>query len=196
MPGCFATASRQQTQVQALMISRSLYLTVYKWGGPNHPCFLCCFRNSTRYYCIPPAHPATSTFIRNKNAPRGLGVPLLRGHTQHNSINRSLCWWLYWLHRWHHEDKNTTNNTGNAARNTSHLPPPHRHHRTQWGDPILEKKLDKLKGLWLCVKEILGWFIDGTNYTLYLPDKKWTKSKSNLDGYWNDRACLLKSFTR
>ena len=62
-------------------------------------------------------------------------------------------------------------------------PPPHRHHRTQWGDPILEKKLDKLKGLWLCVKEILGWFIDGTNYTLYLPDKKWTKSKSNLDGY-------------
>jgi hypothetical protein len=44
------------------------------------------------------------------------------------------------------------------------------------GDPISEKKLEKLEGLWQHTKEILGWIIDGANYTIQLPrpkSKKW-----------------------
>jgi hypothetical protein len=40
------------------------------------------------------------------------------------------------------------------------------------GDPISEKKLKKLEGLWEPVKEILGWIIDRQNYTITLPDEK------------------------
>ena len=40
------------------------------------------------------------------------------------------------------------------------------------GNPIFERKLDKLEGLWEPVKEILGWIIDGANYTISLPEDK------------------------
>jgi hypothetical protein len=40
------------------------------------------------------------------------------------------------------------------------------------GDPISEKKLDKLEGLWQTVKEILGWILDGANHTICLPPDK------------------------
>ena len=40
------------------------------------------------------------------------------------------------------------------------------------GDPISEKKLDNLEGLWDHTKEILGWIIDGANYTIHLPKPK------------------------
>ena len=43
------------------------------------------------------------------------------------------------------------------------------------GDPISEKKLDNLEGLWSHTKEILGWIIDGANYTIYLPPAKTEK---------------------
>ena len=40
------------------------------------------------------------------------------------------------------------------------------------GDPISERKLDKLEGLWSHTKEILGWLINGANYTIRLPPEK------------------------
>ena len=45
------------------------------------------------------------------------------------------------------------------------------------GDPISEKKLDKLEGQWAHIKEILGWIVDGTNFTIRLPIPKLKKSK-------------------
>ena len=48
------------------------------------------------------------------------------------------------------------------------------------GDPISEKKLDKLEGLWSHVKELLGWIIDGANYTICLPPEKVQKITKSI----------------
>jgi hypothetical protein len=48
------------------------------------------------------------------------------------------------------------------------------------GDPISEKKLHKLEGLWSHTKEILGWIIDGANYTIQLPSNKTEKITKTL----------------
>ena len=39
-------------------------------------------------------------------------------------------------------------------------------------DPVSEKKLEKKDGVWLFVKEILGWLVDGEKYTIQLPPDK------------------------
>ena len=62
------------------------------------------------------------------------------------------------------------------------------------GDPISEKKLTKLEGLWSHIKEILGWIIDGTNYTIYLPDKKVDKIKNKLQRLIKRRSISIKLF--
>ena len=43
-------------------------------------------------------------------------------------------------------------------------------------DPIAQSKLDNGDGEWKYVKEILGWLIDGENYTIQLPLEKCQKS--------------------
>ena len=48
------------------------------------------------------------------------------------------------------------------------------------GDPISIKKLKQLEGLWEHVKEILGWILDGANYTINLPPKKVEKIQLTL----------------
>ena len=49
-------------------------------------------------------------------------------------------------------------------------PPNITKHQVQ--DPISQKKLAKVEGTWKTLKEILGWIIDGANFTLQLmPDK-------------------------
>ena len=40
------------------------------------------------------------------------------------------------------------------------------------GDPISEKKMDQQDGTWMYEKEILGWLINGKEYTIYLPPDK------------------------
>jgi hypothetical protein len=40
------------------------------------------------------------------------------------------------------------------------------------GDPISKKKLDKGEGVWSHCKEILGWDLDGKNFTIQLPPAK------------------------
>ena len=48
------------------------------------------------------------------------------------------------------------------------------------GDPISEKKLKQLEGLWEHVKEILGCILNGANYTISLPEKKVAKIQATL----------------
>ena len=48
------------------------------------------------------------------------------------------------------------------------------------GDPISEKKLKQLEGLWEHIKEILGWILNGANYTICLPEKKVAKIQTTL----------------
>jgi hypothetical protein len=40
------------------------------------------------------------------------------------------------------------------------------------GDPISEKKLNQGDGTWMYEKEILGWLLNGKDYTIYLPPSK------------------------
>ncbi len=54
------------------------------------------------------------------------------------------------------------------------FPPPSFTGHHVGGDPISEKKLKKLEGLWEQVKEVLGWMLDGANYTIELPEAKVT----------------------
>ena len=43
------------------------------------------------------------------------------------------------------------------------------------GDPVSIKKIEKGEGKWNTTQEILGWIIDGINYTITLPEKKQEK---------------------
>ncbi len=64
------------------------------------------------------------------------------------------------------------------------------------GDPISEKKLDKLEGLWDFVKEILGWMIDGANFTIELPPSKVAKITDLLRDTRKKKFLPLKEFQK
>ena len=64
------------------------------------------------------------------------------------------------------------------------------------GDPISEKKLDKLEGLWEHTKEILGWILDGANYTIQLPPEKVDKIVTTLKSLSKKRRVRLKDFQK
>ena len=63
-------------------------------------------------------------------------------------------------------------------------------------DPISEKKLDQLEGLWDPVKEILGWMINGNDYTLYLPPKKVQKILDMLSAVQRKTFIPVKDFQK
>ncbi len=64
------------------------------------------------------------------------------------------------------------------------------------GDPISEKKLEKLEGLWASIKEILGWFIDGANYTITLPPEKTARILATLKSIKKKKFIPLKEFQK
>ena len=64
------------------------------------------------------------------------------------------------------------------------------------GDPISEKKLDNLDGLWSQTKEILGWIINGANYTINLPDLKVEKVVKTLKKLSRSRRVSLLEFQK
>ena len=64
------------------------------------------------------------------------------------------------------------------------------------GDPISEKKLDKLEGLWQHTKEILGWIIDGANYTIKLPPAKVEKMVHTIKSFSKKQKIRLKDFQK
>ena len=64
------------------------------------------------------------------------------------------------------------------------------------GDPISEKKLDKLEGQWAHVKEILGWIVDGVNFTIRLPQPKIDKIKRTLRMLRSRCSIKVKDFQK
>ena len=64
------------------------------------------------------------------------------------------------------------------------------------GDPISEKKLEKLEGQWAHVKEILGWIVDGVNFTIRLPIAKIDKIKKTLRRLKKSRSIKVKDFQK
>ena len=64
------------------------------------------------------------------------------------------------------------------------------------GDPISEKKLEKLEGLWQHTKEILGWIINGANYTIQLPPAKVEKMVRTIKAFSKKKKIRLKDFQK
>ena len=64
------------------------------------------------------------------------------------------------------------------------------------GDPISEKKLKQLDGLWQHVKEILGWILNGVNYTICLPEKKVLKIQATLRQMRKKKKVSLNEFQK
>ena len=64
------------------------------------------------------------------------------------------------------------------------------------GDPISQKKLEKLEGLWQHTKEILGWIIDGANYTIQLPPEKVEKMVTTLKSLSKKKKTRIKDFQK
>ena len=64
------------------------------------------------------------------------------------------------------------------------------------GDPISEKKLKNLEGLWSHTKEILGWIIDGANYTITLPPQKVAKIVKTIKKLSKCKAIKLNDFQK
>jgi hypothetical protein len=64
------------------------------------------------------------------------------------------------------------------------------------GDPISEKKLNNLDGLWSQTKEILGWIINGANYTIRLPTAKVEKIVKTLKMLSKTKRISLLKFQR
>ena len=73
-------------------------------------------------------------------------------------------------------------------------PPPPKITGHNGGDPISEKKLNKLEGVWAHIKEILGWIIDGANFTIYLPEKKVDNIKIKLQRLLKRQSMTVKEF--
>ena len=64
------------------------------------------------------------------------------------------------------------------------------------GDPISEKKLLQQEGLWHTEKEILGWILNGKNFTIQLPTKKATKIKTILKQMARENKVPLQEFQK
>jgi hypothetical protein len=59
------------------------------------------------------------------------------------------------------------------------------------GDPISEKKMEKGDGTWAYKKEILGWMIDGQEFTIYLPTDKSKKIQKLVKGLAKQKTASL-----
>ena len=64
------------------------------------------------------------------------------------------------------------------------------------GDPISEKKLKKLEGMWEQVKEVLGWMLDDANYTIELPAAKVAKIVATLKKLGRQRTIRVLDFQK
>jgi hypothetical protein len=62
------------------------------------------------------------------------------------------------------------------------------------GDPISEKKMLAGDGQWAYKKEILGWVLDGKNYTLELPDGKAKKIQILIKALIKRKSSALSQF--
>ena len=73
------------------------------------------------------------------------------------------------------------------------FPPPEKSGHTG-PEPISEKKLEEGEGTWKTTKEILGWLVDGTMFTVQLPPDKCQKIVKLCRKVANMKACKLQVF--
>ena len=64
------------------------------------------------------------------------------------------------------------------------------------GDPISEKKMLAGDGTWSYQKEILGWILDGENFTIFLPPEKTKKIVKQIKTIANKSSCNLNDFQK
>ena len=75
------------------------------------------------------------------------------------------------------------------------FPPPIVTHH-QGGDPISVKKIEKGEGHWRHKKEILGWDVDGKNFTIQLPSDKREKILDQLTIFSKYKFCTLNAMQK
>ena len=64
------------------------------------------------------------------------------------------------------------------------------------GEHISEKKLANRNGIWDQIKEILGWIMDGANFTICLPPKKAYKIVATINFLWKREKIKLIEFQK
>jgi hypothetical protein len=63
-------------------------------------------------------------------------------------------------------------------------------------DPVSEPKLEKGEGTWCHEKEILGWNLNGTHFTLQLPTKKCQAIKNDINNILKTKRVSLNKFQK
>ena len=150
------------------MIHKLWSSTAYRWAGVNHHLFLHSFRDGKRWHPTIAQCGATPSPIWGQDDPQELWQSSLAWSTRHYQTDWSFCHWFYRMHRWHHAEE-FTKLTWAMLHNIHSIYPPPSVMGHLGGDPISEKKLDKLEGLWdSTVKEIIGWMLGGANYIISL----------------------------
>jgi len=61
-------------------------------------------------------------------------------------------------------------------------------------DPISQKKIDQGDGTWSTMKEILGWLVDGANFTIQLTPDKCEKIARLIKKVCKTKFCRVKKF--
>ena len=64
----------------------------------------------------------------------------------------------------------------------------------QGEDPIAQKKMLQGDGTWDTTKEILGWIVDGAEYTIQLPPSKCSKVATLIKQITRMKACPLRLY--
>ena len=64
----------------------------------------------------------------------------------------------------------------------------------QGEDPILQKKMHQGDGSWDTIKEILGWIVDGANFTIQLPPSKCEKITMQIKSIRKMKVCPLQKY--
>ena len=66
----------------------------------------------------------------------------------------------------------------------------------QGEDPISQKKLTNDEGRWASTKEILGWIVDGLNFTVQMTQEKCLKVKKLIKKVSTLKYCPLQKFQK
>ena len=63
-------------------------------------------------------------------------------------------------------------------------------------DPISQKKLQEGEGTWSTTKELLGWIIDGENYTVHLDQSRCKAITTLITQVAHQKKCPLQKFQK
>ena len=165
-------------------------------GWSESPPFFCAATETARdiiqLYMVMPnelaPHPLEQHLYNNTTCANSLPTPANKINTMEVYVDDFIA----------ATNDNTTQNIAKLSRAMLHgihsIFPPPKITNHNGGDPISEKKLKKLEGLWDTKKEILGWDIDGKNYTIQLPSQKENKLQLLITTTYRKKAIPLKVF--